>query len=102
MTLTVAVETVSPCASRTLPPIAPFVVDWAKAPEANSKATIRAKQNLTMGDCIPRVVIISFFLSLIAGPSRTCARFQQPAGRRGGPPPLENRLQYPPPPTLDT
>src|SRR5206468_8920357 len=37
------------------------VVDCANVPQANSRTTIRAKQDLTMGDCIPRVLIIGFF-----------------------------------------
>src|SRR5713101_5646445 len=76
MTLTVAVETVSPCASRTLPPIAPFVVDCAKAPKASSKTAIKASQNRTMEVPIP-VVVIEFSPFLLLATLRTLARRPQ-------------------------
>src|SRR5256885_7962563 len=59
--LTFAPGTTAPDWSVTRPPMAPSVVDCANAPQANSMTTTRAKQNLTIGDCIPRVLIVTFF-----------------------------------------
>src|SRR5205807_63461 len=67
--VTPALGTAAPDWSVTSPPIAPSVVDWANAPQANSRTTARAKQNLTMGNCIPRILIIGFF------PFSYCRRF---------------------------
>jgi hypothetical protein len=64
-TVTVAWGTAAPLASITVPPMAPSVVDCAKAPQANNTMTIRARQYRTMEASIPLVLIkISPFLLL--------------------------------------
>src|SRR5216684_4789385 len=79
MTLTVAVDTLSPCASRTLPPIAPFVVDCARAPKASSKTAIKARQYRMMAVPI-LVVLIEFSPFLLLATLRAFARGPQAPG----------------------
>src|SRR5712691_1028530 len=86
LVLTLAFGTTAPDWSVTVPPIAPFVVDCAKAPEAKSSMAIKARQYRAMGVPIPVVLIeIPPFIEL-STPRAQVRGPENPPGWSGGSP----------------